>query len=190
MPVQHRQQCQRAFFDRHHLDVARDLLGCELVWDGVGGMIVETESYAAENDDACHTSFRPSARTFFESKSPGTVYAYINYGVHWLLNVLTRDGIVLFRALEPTRGIEFIRQRRGTEKPTALCSGPGKLGKAINLGPADHGTSLLSPDRFIIRRSSMFDETMIVSDLRTTDSPMEFILQPWQLTLIKNQWKH
>ncbi len=83
------------FFDRHHLDVARDMIGTNLQWDGVGGMIVETEAYAAADDPACHTFFRPSARTFFENQTPGVAYACINYGIHWMLNVLTCDGIVL-----------------------------------------------------------------------------------------------
>ncbi len=122
--------------------MARDLLGCTLVWDGVGGKIVETEGYAVEGDPASHLFFRKSAREFFAANRPGTVYAYINYGIHWLLNVLAADGIVLIRALEPTAGLDLLRQRRNRERATDLCSGPGKLGAAIGLGRADHGCAL------------------------------------------------
>ena len=45
---------EHAFFDRSVHEVARDLLGCELLVDGVGGRIVETESYAP-GDPACHS---------------------------------------------------------------------------------------------------------------------------------------
>ena len=41
------------FFARSVHDVAADLVGCALLFDGVGGVIVETESYDA-TDPACH----------------------------------------------------------------------------------------------------------------------------------------
>lgn len=154
------------FFNRHHLDVARELLGCALHWDGVGGIIVETEAYAAKDDPACHTFYRESARTFFESNTPGTAYVYITYGMYWLLNVLTRDGIVLIRALEPTTGITTMQERRRLTSLTALCSGPGKLGQAIGLGRDDHGESMVTSNRGVRPRSKDFDEDSIVSDIR------------------------
>ena len=154
------------FCDRHHLDVARELIGCTLHWDDVAGMIVETEAYAANDDPACHTFFRESARSFFESNTPGTVYVYITYGMHWLLNVLTHDGIVLFRALEPTTGIATMQQRRRQTSVTALCSGPGKLGQAIGLGRDDHGKSLVTLRRGVRPRAADFDNDSIMCDIR------------------------
>jgi len=130
------------FYDRHHLDVARDLVGTTLVWGKTAGTVVETEAYAAEGDTACHVYSRPSSRDFFSKHPPGTAYVYLNYGVHWLLNVLAADGIILFRALEPTAGLPLMRRRRNREKPVDLCSGPGKLGAALALSGAHHGTSL------------------------------------------------
>ena len=59
------------FIHRPHLRVAHDLVECQLVWDNVGGVIVETEAYAVEDDRACHTAFRPSARIFVEANQPG-----------------------------------------------------------------------------------------------------------------------
>jgi DNA-3-methyladenine glycosylase len=146
-------RCRRDFFDRHHLDVAEDLLFCHLQWDGVSGRIVETEAYALEGDPACHTATRPSTREFVRRYPPGTVYAYINYGMYWLLNVLAGDGIILIRAMEPLKGIETMQQRRKKSRLSDLCSGPGKLGQAINLGATDHGTSLITPERHLFRRS-------------------------------------
>ncbi len=138
----------RDFFQTHPLDCARALIGCELVWNACAGIIVETESYAVFGDEACHTFNRPSARTFVEKHPAGTAYVYLNYGVHWLINVLVKggpeDGIILIRALEPTRGIELMQQRRGTEKPGALCSGPGKLSQALGIRGTDHERDLCS----------------------------------------------
>ncbi|MFN8707663.1 MAG: DNA-3-methyladenine glycosylase [Planctomyces sp.] len=143
-------RCRRDFFDRHHLDVAEDLLFCHLGWDGVSGRIVETEAYALEGDPACHTATRPSTREFVRRYPPGTVYAYINYGMYWLLNVLAGDGIILIRAMEPLKGIETMQQRRRKSRLSDLCSGPGKLGQAINLGATDHGTSLMTKERHLV----------------------------------------
>ena len=132
----------RAFFERPFLTVAEDLIGATLQWNGCGGRIVEVEAYAVEGDAACHTATRASSREFVRTRPPGTAYVYLNYGVHWLLNVLAGDGIILFRALEPRLGIPLMQQRRGREKLADLCSGPGKLGAALALTGRDHGADL------------------------------------------------
>lgn len=123
------------FFERDVLDVAHDLIGVELIWRGCSGIIVETEAYAVEGDPACHTASRPSAREFVKSKPPGAAYVYFNYGMYWLFNLLVkggeRDGLILIRALEPTKGIESMQSRRSREKAQELCSGPGKLAQAL-----------------------------------------------------------
>lgn len=135
------------FFQRDPVVCARELIGMELVWNGCGGIVVETEAYADQGDPACHTMFRPSARQFIREASPGTAYVYLNYGMHWLTNVLVKggsaNGFVLIRALQPTRGIPEMRQRRRKDRLTHLCSGPGKLSAALGLSSAHHGTSLV-----------------------------------------------
>lgn len=170
------------FFDRPTLLVAREMLGCTLHWDNVSGTIVETEAYAANGDEACHTAFRPSARRFFESNAPGTAYVYINYGIHWMLNVLAHDGIVLFRALEPQSGLDTMAERRGVDRLHSLCSGPGKLGRAIGLCAADHGCSLLTATRRLSARRSDFDASKIAADTRigitrSADLPWRFLIR-------------
>lgn len=141
----------RAFFQRDPVTCARELIGCTLVWGDCAGVVVETEAYAAEGDEACHTWSRPSARAFVAAHPPGAAYVYFNYGVHWMLNVLvkggTADGFVLFRALEPVKGVAQMLERRllarrkagATLADTALCSGPGKLAQALGVTGEDHG---------------------------------------------------
>ena len=133
---------ERSFFERDPLTCARELIGCELVWLGCAGVIVETEAYSAVDDEASHIFMRPSIRKFAEIHDPGTAYVYLNYGVHWLLNVLVKggreDGFVLFRALEPTKGIEKMMERRGVTKIAHLCSGPGKLTQALGVDGRDN----------------------------------------------------
>src|SRR5262245_36895962 len=107
---------KRSFFERDPVTCARELVGCRLTVGEFGGIIVETEAYDVEGDEACHTAFRPSARAFVASHQAGAAYVYFNYGVHWMLNVLvkgTRFGFVLIRALEPVDGIEQMRISRG-----------------------------------------------------------------------------
>ena len=170
------------FFRRNHLVLARDLLGCTLEWDGCSGVIVETEGYGAAGDEACHTFFRKTAREFFEANRAGTVYAYINYGIYWLLNVLAEDGIVLIRAMEPTGGVDLMRTRRGGDKRDVdLCSGPGKLGVAIALGRDDHGSSLVGHPRRGVRARPAGSAPEIVSDIRVgitkaADLPWRFLV--------------
>lgn len=137
---------QRRFFDRPHLVVARELLGRELVVGECRGRVVETEGYAFEGDAACHVAFRPSARAFIGAHPPGTAYCYLNYGLHWLLNVLAADGIVLLRAVEPTAGLAIMRARRGRERAEELTSGPGRLGAAFGLDASFHGRDCCGGD--------------------------------------------
>ena len=142
----------RTFFQRDPLTCAREMIGCELVWNDCAGIIVETEAYAALGDEAAHTFARPSARAFVEREQAGAAYVYFNYGMYWLLNVLVKhgpqDGFVLFRAIEPTRGVEMMRQRRSVNRKglltdlRTLCSGPGKLTLALAVDGRDHGRDL------------------------------------------------
>ena len=124
----------RTFFRQDPISCARELIGAELIWGNCAGTIVETEAYLAENDEASHCFSRPSTRAFVERNKPGAAYIYFSYGAHWMLNVLvkgTGNGFVLFRAIQPTRGIGLMKKRRGVEDERNLCSGPGKLTQAF-----------------------------------------------------------
>jgi DNA-3-methyladenine glycosylase len=133
----------RAFFETNPVSCAHSLIGCELVWKRTAGLIVETEAYAEQGDQASHTFLRRGAREFIEKNPAGTLYVYLNYGVHWLLNFLVKNGntngFVLIRALEPTDGCELMAQRRRTNVDRNLCSGPGKLTQALAIDSAFHG---------------------------------------------------
>jgi DNA-3-methyladenine glycosylase len=133
----------RTFFEGNPLVCARSLIGCELVWGETSGVIVETEAYAEHGDAASHTSLRRGTRDFIQKNPAGTLYVYLNYGVHWLLNFLVKgreaNGFILIRALEPTRGIELMAERRDLSELHRLCSGPGKLTQALAINQKFHG---------------------------------------------------
>lgn len=172
----------RSFFQRDPISCSRELIGCELVWNGCSGIVVETEAYSAVDDEASHVFFRPSARRFVAEHPPGTAYVYLNYGVHWLFNVLVKggaeDGFVLFRALEPKEGIAEMQARRPLSPPAKLCAGPGRLTLALGITGADHGCDLCrGPNGF--RATRLRPE--IVTDLRVGITRSAHL--PWRFLL-------
>jgi DNA-3-methyladenine glycosylase len=125
---------------------AEVLVGCTITHGDTAGVIVETEAYH-ESEPACHAfvGLTPRTRTLFEA--PGVAYVYRSYGIHALLNVVVEpEGVgaaVLIRALEPLTGVELMRARRGRDRATELCSGPGKLTQALGIELDLNATSLL-----------------------------------------------
>jgi len=143
---------RRSFYNRPTLDVARDLLGKVLVHQRRGvptsGAIVEVEAYIGESDPACHAAPGPTARNAPLYGEPGHAYVYLNYGIHYLVNVVTEahgsPAAVLIRALDPLDGLEVMCRRRarrvkgrrplnGALAPHALCRGPGNLTMAMGI---------------------------------------------------------
>jgi DNA-3-methyladenine glycosylase len=172
-----------SFFKRDPLRCARELIGTELIWDECSGIVVEVEAYAAIDDEAAHTFTRPSARSFIERNKAGTAYVYFNYGVHWMLNVLVKgdaNGFILIRALEPRRGLELMKRRRGVNDVRQLCSGPGKLTKALAITGRDHEIDLCSNRRHCFVSDSRRTSD-VVTDKRIGISRSAHL--PWRFTL-------
>lgn len=160
----------RDFFARPPREVARELIGCELLHDGVGGTIVETEAYE-EDDPACHAFVGRTARTEVLFGPPGLAYVYLCYGIHRMFNVVTdADGTaaaVLIRALEPTEGLARMRERRGRTRPTRdLCSGPGKLCEALAIALDQTRQDVSAPPFAIAARNPAAAAPEIVSGPR------------------------
>lgn len=110
------------FYNRPCLEVAKSLVGKVLVHNTPNGQlrlrIAETEAYCGEKDTACHAHKGRTKRTEVLYAEAGTVYIYLCYGMHWLLNIVTGEKeqpeAVLIRAC-----IDAI--------------GPGKLTKKLDI---------------------------------------------------------
>ena len=135
-------------------EVAPDLIGSELYVDGVGGVIVEVEAYDHEDPAAHGYGNRRTERNASMFLPGGHAYVYRSYGIHWCFNVVCEQegvaGAVLIRALQPTRGVAAMRERRGLDEVRLLCAGPGRLCQALGIARAHDGLPLDRPP-FLLR---------------------------------------
>ena len=180
----------RAFFTRSTLEVAQALLGQTIVSatpEGrTVGRIVETEAYLGPDDPASHAARLKQGRVEAMWGEPGIAYVYRSYGVHAMLNVVAKPagltGAVLIRALEPLEGIELMRLRRGTDRLTLLCSGPGRLCQALGIGLDMHGTDLVTSNRLCIAPGAPVED-ISVSDRIGISRGQE---HPWRFWVTGN----
>ena len=123
------------FFHRSCPEVARDLVGKVLLFHGNALRISETEVYCGENDTACHASRGRTKRTEVMYMAAGTVYVYLCYGMHWMLNIVTGEEnqpeVVLIRAC-------------------VEANGPGKLTKRLGITGHENRSSVVTSGDFWI----------------------------------------
>ena len=114
------------FFHRPCLEVARDLVGKVLVHRGQRLRITETEAYCGEEDTACHASRGRTKRTEVMYMEAGTVYVYLCYGMHWMLNLVTGEEdhpeAVLIRACKEAPGPGKLTKKLGITGEQNRCS--------------------------------------------------------------------
>lgn len=129
------------FFTRPSDVVAPDLIGKILWREGRGGgRLVEVEAYLPTDDPACHAAVGRTRRNSAMFGPPGTVYVFLSYGVHYLLNLVCdeRDvgSAVLVRALSP-----LAQDGRGDHRDAGM-RGPGVVGRSLGIGPESNGRRL------------------------------------------------
>ncbi len=123
------------FYHRPCDVVARELVGKVIVHGDIRLRISETEVYWGEGDTACHAHKGRTKRSEVLWFEAGTIYVYLCYGMHWLMNLVTGDEndpqAVLIRAcLEAT--------------------GPGKLTKKLGItGEYNRQSILETPNLWI-----------------------------------------
>jgi DNA-3-methyladenine glycosylase len=177
------------FFARSVHEVAPDLIGCELRVGETAGVIVETEAYDA-TDPACHAFGGPTPRNEVLFGPPGIAYVYLSYGIHSLLNAVAEPegdaAAVLIRALEPTDGIELMRERRGRDELAELCSGPGKLTEALGVGLELNGVDLGAEPVRLSARAGEWREVGVVAGPRIGIT--KAVDHPWRHCAVGNRY--
>lgn len=141
---------ERSFYQGDTIDIAKRLLGQVLVRrtpEGITrGIITETEAYMGEIDDAAHSYKGYSERVRVQYGEKGLAYIYMIYGMHYCMNItcgaIGKPEAILIRSLMPLSGIELMKSRRNGRPLRELCSGPGKLCRAMAIDKSLYGADL------------------------------------------------
>lgn len=152
----------RAFYARPTVEVARDLLGKRLLLNGRGGRILEVEAYLAEGDEAAHVWRGRTRRTEVLFGEPGHAYVFLNYGIHYCLNVVAEPAGIA--------GCVLIRRVEGAG------DGPGKLTRALGITLEHYGADLTRGPLLIQDAPDVarIEVTARIGIRRSADLPLRF----------------
>lgn len=192
-----------AFYQRDDVvEISKELLGKTIFtsFDNVitSGMIVETEAYRAPDDKACHAyQNRLTARTKTMFEPGGTLYVYISYGIHRMINVVTstegKAHAILIRAIEPISGIPHMIERRGQSRVRLeTLNGPGKAAQAFGVDIGHDGLPLTQKESGIWIEES----GVVVSRIDIQVGPRVGMSihtgkdahRPWRFYIKENKW--
>ncbi len=173
------------FFLNDTLFVAKNLIGKIIVRENrfgekIGGRIIETEAYLAENDEASHSISGKTKRNAPMFAKAGSIYVYLIYGIHLCLNIATesegKGAAVLIRAIEPIFGIDIMKSNRKTMEINNLANGPGKL--TIALGTTlDDNFKLINHSNYLLYTDGLeyaVVETPRIGISKAIDLPYRF----------------
>ncbi len=188
----------RTFFQKDTCSAARSLLGKRLVriLDGsrISGLIVEAEAYNGEEDLACHARVGKTRRNAVMYGSPGHAYVYFTYGMHWMLNAVTREegfpAAVLLRAIHPLEGLDLIASNRPGRPSAEWCNGPAKLTQAMAINGELNGCDLCNPHSPLFLESGLtIPENSILTSPRIGlgNTPEPWLSKPWRYYVSKNE---
>ena len=160
-----------SFFLREVTEVAADLIG-KIIYrrfdngEIKGFLITETEAYRGGDDKACHANKGLTPRTKVMFEEGGLVYVYLIYGMYWLLNFVTGppgdSSAVLIR------GVQEI-------------SGPGRLGRALQLNKSFYGENLATSERIWLA-----DKGLKLAYICKTRVGIDYAGEPW----VNKPWRY
>lgn len=191
---------KKSFYTRPNVvELAQELIGKYLYTDidGMltGGMIVETEAYSGENDQACHAHLnRRTQRTEIMYHEGGVAYVYLVYGIYHLFNIITnrqdKADAVLVRAIEPEIGVEEMLLRRNMAAVrNNLTAGPGVLSIAMGINKKLYGADLTGNTIWLEDKGIHIPSEEIAAGPRIgIDYAGEDASLPWRFWLKGNKW--
>jgi DNA-3-methyladenine glycosylase len=167
---------KRSFFSRDVLKVAPELLGKILIRRFDDGrvekfVISEVEAYSGNGDLACHASKGKTVRTEVMFREGGLVYVYFIYGMYWMLNFVTGESGEASAVL--IRGLEGI-------------SGPGRVGKALQLDKSFYGENLETSNRIWLEECAVSPEFVTTPRIGINYSGEPWISKPWRFVLVND----
>ena len=148
-------QMPASFYEQDAISLATQLLGKFLVHENVVIRIVETEAYMPQ-DTASHAYKGQTKRNIPMFMIGGTIYVYICYGMHQMLNIVSgKKGspqAVLIRGGEVIEGKQIVLSRRNNLD----LNGPGKLAQGLGINTSFSGSH-------IGQRISIWDAPLVSS---------------------------
>jgi DNA-3-methyladenine glycosylase len=164
-----------SFFQRDVLEVAPELLGKTIVrrFDNQEihrYKITEVEAYRGNDDLACHASKGKTPRTEVMFQNGGLVYVYLIYGIYWMLNIVT--GKENEPAAVLIRGVENI-------------SGPGRVGKKLQLDKSFYGERLIASERIWIEDSHQPIKYITTPRIGIDYAGEPWVGKPWRYLMIE-----
>ena len=153
--------------------IAENLIGKTLIRQFENGEIIrskitETEAYVGPEDLACHASKGKTKRTSVMFEKGGLVYVYLIYGMYWMLNFVTgkedEPQAVLIRGIEG-------------------CSGPGRIGKLLQLDLSFYGEDLETSKRIWLEASEIEGEVITTPRIGIDYAGEFWKNKPWRFVL-------
>jgi len=164
-----------SFFQRDVLEVAPEMLGKIIARKFPDKhvekfVITEVEAYSGNGDLACHASKGKTVRTEVMFREGGLVYVYLIYGMYWMLNIVT--GKENDAAAVLIRGVEGI-------------SGPGRVGKVLQLDKSFYGESLFTSERIWVENAETVENYVTSPRIGINYAGEPWISKPWRFVLVK-----
>ncbi|MCB9526202.1 MAG: DNA-3-methyladenine glycosylase [Myxococcales bacterium] len=182
----------RALFAADTLAVARRLVGRYLRHGPVTLRITEVEAYRWPDDSANHCYKGRTARNAPMFGPPGTAYVYVCYGVHRMLNLVTRregeGAAVLVRAAEPVAGHALVAERRGGRAAPDSLAGPGKVAAGLALDLSFNGHDLCAPGGLEVLHGRPATRLALGPRVGIDYALPEHRDAPWRVAEAGNRW--
>ncbi len=122
----------------HAFNWPKWIIGSQLINGEKKCRIIEVEIYRGKDDPGSHAYRGKTKRNSNMFGPPGYSYIYLNYGIHWLLNIVVEPesspAAILIRGAIPISGFD---------KEVNLI-GPGRLTKGMGIERMHHNLYLFS----------------------------------------------